>query len=120
MNLDEQIAERLFGWERYVSADHTSHPKLRDFGIIYGWRKDGKNLGLDVPHFSDDPALVRAVEDEIERRELQNLYAYALADVLNIGDGWRYEGPGGSELWALIRATPEQRCRAALKALEER
>jgi hypothetical protein len=48
---------------------------------------------------------VRQVEDEIERRGLGSQYAGALAGVVT------------GDLWAIIRATPEQRCRAALIAV---
>jgi hypothetical protein len=59
-------------------------------------------------HYSTDVQLVRLVEDEIERRELVGPYVKAL-----------YAITGADDKWALIRATPEQRCLAALRAARQ-
>lgn len=51
-----------------------------------------------------------AVEDEIARRGLQDAYIAALT-ALNPTSEWLED-----ERWFFLRATPEQRCRAALAA----
>jgi hypothetical protein len=69
-----------------------------------------------VPAYSTDPAAARLVEDEIERRGLWRAYTEALLlAVIDLPPGVDtiFEG------WALIRATPEARCRAALVAVGE-
>jgi hypothetical protein len=57
--LDALVAERVMGWRKRVSADHTNSPikALRDFGVIYAWKdRAGKEMGLDVPAYSTDIA----------------------------------------------------------------
>lgn len=69
--LDTLIQEKLFGWTRYVSADHTKSdiPTLRSFGIIYAWRDErGVDRGLDTPPYSTD--IARAWEVVEKMREI--------------------------------------------------
>lgn len=56
-------------------------------------------------HYSTDRQLVQLVEDEIERRNLVHSYVKHLYAIV-----------GKRGAWSLIRATPKQRCCAALKA----
>jgi hypothetical protein len=62
--------------------------------------------------YSTDPAAARSLEDEIERRSLQSEYVWALAELLFVADDeW-----GTAHVMKMIRATPEQKCRAFLEA----
>lgn len=61
----------------------------------------------------NDPAATRAMEDEIERRGLQWKYL----DQLNLIVLGNYSFSSSADRWAIIRATGEQRCRAALAAV---
>ena len=54
---------------------------------------------------------VGLLEDEIERRGLESAYVMALRRIVT--PVW----PEDAARWALIRATPEERCRAALAAV---
>jgi len=65
-----------------------------------------------VPHYSTDHAAVRLLEDEIERRGLWQQYLGTLLDILN-----SYDHPSMVDIWAAIRATPEQRARAFLEVV---
>lgn len=68
--------------------------------------------------------LVRDAEDEIERRGLQARYVDALADVVTttesiVNDLIALHGTSDALIiWRILRATPEQRVRAALRAVE--
>lgn len=96
--LDALVAERVMGWTRrarghsMLMVDVWDGPVDGPVGIA-AWR---------IPAYSTDIAAARLVEDEIERRGLSSEYTGALAV--------RIRG----DLWDLLRATPEQRCRAAL------
>ena len=74
----------------------------------------------DIPHYSAFHPYAVVVEEYIERRDLAQKYAEILAlDVLKIlypeGDKWAYLTR--LELFRVLHATPEQRCKAALKAV---
>ena len=75
---------------------------------------DGRLVPWDAPRPSADAGAARDVEEQIERRRLQYPYLVALASVVPDGrsgsQDWR-------DTWAALRATPEQRCRAALRAV---
>jgi hypothetical protein len=67
-SLDAQIAEKVMGWRKRVSADHTNSPieALRSMGIIYAWTDgSGKEMGLDVPAYSTDIAAAWQVVEKI-------------------------------------------------------
>lgn len=76
-------------------------------------------LGLDpdanelhaIEQYSVYPESAKLLEDEIERRGLQDDYMRELLSIVIPG--------GGSVLafWKILRATPEQRARAFLKAV---
>lgn len=84
----------------------------------------------DLKPYSTDIATARLVEDEIERRGLGWEYAQELLRLVAYPDGrnvydrtprpgnFYQEGqPTDKDLWHLLRATPAQRCLAALKAV---
>ena len=75
-------------------------------------------LGKNVPDYSSSLDAAWLMEEEIAQRKLIRKYVFALEDIVwsagrsqqAILDEW----PSPHELWQLIHATPEQRCRAAL------
>lgn len=77
-----------------------------------GERKTEAGAWDDAPNFTTDYDDCRLVEDEIEHRNLQDRYAEALFCLVNDKALFTVV-----EWWNLIRATPEERCRAALEVL---
>lgn len=80
----------------------------------------------DVRAFTTDRNLVALVEDQIEKRGLQKEYEHALLKVLNLHDSTYIRTTSSDyqafefcvgELFPVLRATPEQRCLAALRAV---
>jgi hypothetical protein len=68
---------------------------------------------LDCPDFTSRLDAVRLMEDEIERRGLQELYSEILHYMCaSFSDSFQMAR------WKVLRATPEQRCRAALRAVK--
>lgn len=98
---DAVVAQHVFGYTlNYEFADvlgAPSVPALRD-------RWDDWGL---LPYYSTAYDSMHQVENEIDRRGLGSQYAGALAGLL--GDT--------ADLWTILRATPAQRCQAALIAL---
>lgn len=94
---DAAIAERVMGWD-------FSGPDAYEARSI-------------VPHYTTDPVACRLVEDEIERRGLLINCLYQLYDML--GKLVMYEDYIGiKDVAVMLRATPEQRCHAAMIAIE--
>lgn len=86
----------------------------------------------DIPPrpYSTDIAAVRLVEDEIERRGLGWEYAQELLRLVAYPDGsnaydrapkrgsfFLESQPTDRDLWPLLRATPRQKCLAAIKTV---
>ena len=92
------------------------------------WPEDAERYG-DAPMLfsgegvwspSTDIAAARAMEDWIAGQgHLVIKYALAMDDVL-LTDRNIDQQHGAKRTWALLRATPEQRCRAFLAAMEAR
>lgn len=72
-----------------------------------GWDHDNCQCG-----YSEDHEKARLLEDEIERRGLQYKYMDWLMAFTSLCSN------ENDQHWALIRATPEQKARAFLKAVE--
>lgn len=72
-------------------------------------------IGKDEDCFDESRATVRQVEDEVERRGLQDEYLIALGLVL-WGDWGINQDIELDNVWSLLRATPDQKCQAALRA----
>lgn len=68
----------------------------------------------ETPFYSSDYNDCRLVEDEIERRGRWEIYLHYLLYELDIYG----EVYSEKDIWKCMRATPEQRCRAALKAVK--
>lgn len=103
-------------------------PALRDAVAIevMGWKPGRKRVffsfGVPItlspmPHdYPNDPAATRAMEDEIERRGLGKQYASELLRLVYAPPDWWCDY-SGEVAWAVIRATGEAKCRAALAAV---
>lgn len=113
--LDAEIARRVMRWNVISgNGDPAGCPPQP----IVGLNETGpRHVNLSpVPRYSTDPAAARLVEDELERRGLHHEYSVLLAiDVFRTRHGWQ----DWQDTWAVIRATPQQRCRAALKSVPD-
>ena len=83
------------------SAFFSSFPDTPDRGRV-----------IAVPPYTESILATHQVEAEIERRGLQRPYLQALSEEVRCVSSDPYVS-----LWAMLRATPEQRCRAALRAV---
>lgn len=116
--LDAAVAEEVMG----AVKDMLGNPPDSD---VYDWRfPDGKVVSetmlvsYSMSHFA-----VREVEAEIEQQGLQYQYAAHLAKEFGIevfgftGKSFGNSAILASQAYSLITATPEQRSRAALRAV---
>lgn len=87
-----------------------------------GERKTEEEAWEDTPRWSSDHNAVASLEDEIDRRGLRWQYLHQLINAVapflcnDRYEEWGYETQNA--LWQFLRATPEQRCCAALRTLE--
>jgi hypothetical protein len=70
----------------------------------------------DAPRPATDAGAAADVERRLADRRLEYPYTVALLALLH-GTGRNRQGDGWREAWAAATATPEQRCRAALRAV---
>lgn len=98
------------GWVKRYSPDPT----------IYAWEKpNGERMtAADLPQFSSRPVASGWLLDEIEQRSLQDRYLMALSHILKDIPLPYDKGVMPPFLWLVLRATPEQRARAFLKAID--
>jgi hypothetical protein len=110
---DQERIKRLVEWMGWKS-DYVDHG-----GSI--WFTDGKGTfhGL-VRDWNPLTSLdhTRMLEDEVERRGLTDLYVKLLFNVVT-GNNYTLPIVDLMELWDIAYATPEQRCRAVDKLMEE-
>lgn len=107
--LNTAVALEVMGWYEWDGVGDWDGPE--GVTMFTYWGDDDGALAV-YPDSSDEPKSLFdpshcmgsacEVEDEIERRGLGSQYAGALAVRIRGG------------LWDMLRATPEQRCRAAL------
>jgi hypothetical protein len=128
--LDVQIAEKVMGWRKRVSADHTTSDikALRDFGIIYAWKDDSnKERGLDVPRYSTDIAAAWLVVEALAKAPH---WVGVIVGTFGIPHAKCYrDSKLVAEEWIDLIDVPDPRslsercalaiCRAALKAVGE-
>lgn len=122
-DLTTEVLEKVLGWKRtHVQAFHHGWYSTVEHKV---WcYPDGTLVRFLYDSPPDLPDLARLVEDEIERRGLGARYAQRLL-ALVIGteiDVTRYDEGGHvtpGVLWLLVRATPAQRCRAALEVVNQ-
>lgn len=107
------------GYDRIWRPSTSDAPRFRDWDKCPWWEDDEFRRGF--PCYSTDMAAVWAVEEHIKERGLVKEYIDALSDMLAPDDDFvSYDGIEWATydgLWALIHATPQQRCTAALKAV---
>lgn len=102
VNLDELIAEKVMGWH-VGSGCNGLHPPDATTCVL-----------PQIPDYTTDERDTRLVEDEIASRGLIEQYVFTLGSIVASPDLFD-EDP--LYQWALIRATPKDRCLAALKIL---
>lgn len=81
------------------------------------WGHSRSCLGI-VPRYSSDISAAMEVENRIEQLHLIREYVRALEHIGDMATPSRVITDTGVA-WRLAHATPEQRCRAALKAVED-
>lgn len=144
--LDALIAENIFGWRwmmHHPEQDSLMHGRRflmspdqkptvggKVWAIPASTELPMMNLiAWDGPHYSTDMNAARQVEEAIDRLGLMRPYLLALGRHIPSFDGTPREVPYGglvfdnvgiTELWWMVHATPEQRCRAALTAIAGR
>ena len=121
--LNMQIAE-FMGWTDFTVEYlyHTAPP------VVWGIRPDSKS-GIKelVPDFPGSLDAAFEMEAEIERLGLWDAYVAALERLTEVyihnrvgSDAIYIQWPRPIDLWQLIYAAPEQRCKAALEAVREK
>jgi hypothetical protein len=132
---DALVAERLgLPLEPPCGYYHRVDDAEYSDGRWSGWCYDCGSPIADVApkprHYTTDPAAARLVEDEIERRGLRETYAERVVEVIDpdgaevytsaieIGIYTGAHRTGPLLVWALLRASPADRCLAALRVLE--
>lgn len=123
--LDEQCA-RAMGWVWRWTPNGTKRLFPPHEETIFtrvdpdDWR-GSRDAQWDrgVPLFSTNHEAARTLEDEIERRHSTHLYLAALIE--QVRGTTIYDDPARTTgmMWAVIRATPEQRARAFLEAVKQ-
>jgi hypothetical protein len=101
--LDALVAERVMGWK-----DVRPQNKAK---IVYWGKKQDKAGRLRlarVPDYSTEPLLAYQIEDRMKELGLSEQYSKELSNIVR--------SKGLPVDWA----SPEQRCRAALKAVKSR
>jgi hypothetical protein len=109
--LDALIAEML-GWH---DIDLRPYGDETDEWAL-GYPPGETNPQFLTP-FSASLDAARLVEDEIERRGLQESYTRALKDIVCAASPLLPDQSYMFAVWRFVRTTPEQRCRAALAVL---
>jgi hypothetical protein len=99
--LDAAIAVEVLKWKKRDSLLRGKE--------VYDLR-DGYPVG-ELRYWSKDANHVREVETGIERQDKKGFYIMALIEITHGGISEDIDA------WLIATATPEQRCRAALKAV---
>lgn len=125
--LDAQVAEEIFGytWQPLAPDDFAGHDvthvlqgawrgsgEIQSCHRIAERRSDGHIRYFQNAPFSTDYTAVRLVEDEIERRGLGPRFVAELGACVCLEYPYANRG-----VWRILRASPEDRCRAALSAV---
>lgn len=109
---DALVAAKIMEW----SESALRYVRTEDGDYFSG--EDG------LPDYTTDYNACREVEDRIERQGLQESYLNALVHICDPDahpqddlDMWRVTSVRTDNLWSLVHGAPEQRCRAALRAM---
>ncbi len=108
--LNKQVAGEVMGWKKlgwYPLA-----------GIPPGTPVTPITYAVEVPDYSGSMDAAFEMEEEIERQGEEWPYSSALLLIACAHEGFRPEDVG--DTWDIIHATPEQRCKAALKTVREK
>lgn len=109
-DLDAEVAERVMGWARQPDYNYWMTFLAGSFqlrALIATWK----------PSESVDTAM--QVEDRIAELGKQGDYIAALWDVMGADRGVNFWTASNIEaFWLCVHATAEQRCRAALSAVD--
>lgn len=98
--LDALTAERVFGWKELHGQKHDLRGKRPD--------KLGRLRSARVPDYSTDPTYAHEIEERMKDLGLFELYTKELLRITR--------AKGLPTEWA----SPDQRCRAAIKAVRKR
>ena len=104
--LDAKIAELMGLPVKY----HTNNPNNERF--YYLDVPDHNGMCPDLPHYSRDISAAYQMEERIKELGLEEKYINRLIRLLGIS------APYLDQLFILVHATPEDRCRAAVLAAE--
>lgn len=122
--VSQRIYEELTGpvYEGHAFSIRPPHPECMNCGLSHeeALHTHCKEVE-EIPDYCS-PKMVLAVEEAIEKRGLENRYLESLIQILGIENrlGNIDRNLQSLEfLWPLIRATPLQKCQAALKAVEK-
>ena len=96
--LDALVAEKVMGWKGVQRQGSRSWGKKKD--NAGRWRRAA------VPQFSDEPSTAYEIDERMKKLGLAEKYSKELAKITHL--------KGLPAEWA----TPEQRCRAALKTVK--
>jgi hypothetical protein len=135
--IDALVAEKVLGWTwmRYDTwrgeckllwpVEEWPPPSGDDFGRLEGDAR--RLLSYDMPQYTEDIAAAWRMEGEMERRGLMEGYVDALAEIVAPDAAHVYysaievytsrEWDGHKWAWAMVHASPLQRCLAALKVV---
>jgi hypothetical protein len=120
--LDALVAEKVMGWSKRISADHSNSPikQLRAFGIIYAWKdSEGNDRGLDVWHYSTDIAAAWQVVEKMKALEWRTEIAQTIQSGVDVTVIKWEGGEFGGEFAEWGETAPHAICLAALKAIGE-
>ena len=82
---------------------------------VMGWHKEHWDWKFTLPHFHRDISASYQMEERIKDKGLIEEYCYQLRRITNLH--WE-EGIREPQTWQLLHASPADRCRAALRAVE--
>ena len=99
--LDAAVAEVVMGW---TSAGGVQYARRGETGFT-----------IVLPEFSTDERYAAQVEAEIERRGWTYMYIYWLER--DVSEMYEHDDMDNGDWFKIVNATPEQRCRAAYRAV---
>ena len=123
--MDALVAERVMGCEKVYWRELNGNKQVfcdcLDEFDIRGRLHEARNANIPMllAYYSTDIAAAWLVEERIKELGLIEEYCMQLNRIANNTWDWR-DGMKNALLWQLIHATPEDRCRAALKALDRK
>lgn len=119
--LNRAVAERVMGWKALIGdaiPESITSRYCHDPHLARVWVDgNGKQMACwesnDMPDFAGDIAAAYAMEEAIPEGK-RHAYVEALTVIVEGAQRLNAWQTG----WALLHATPEQRCRAAVRVME--